>query len=278
MYNGYGVIGIDSADVRYSDVWRGGRSHPQGAGTDCIAGHLVGVGVRGDDDRETPGADLDGDRPGRGRVDHRIPTQQGESEHWVPLCRCALEILDEARTLVEGTSPYLLPNRVGQQLDETQLRWVFQKHRIAAVPHGVRSCFRDWAAVETNYPREVIEAALAHVAQSSVEAAYRCTDLFERRQRGSRTTGHPTWPERTRRAEPVRSGDSSSEFCTAILRDQAALTTRDRAQCGDNDGTVTAHPRKLLSWTGDATRAAIAVLKLTHRFTHAPLSGWAQMP
>jgi integrase len=29
--------------------------------------------------------------------------------------------------------------------------------------HGFRSTFRDWAAERTNFPREVAEAALAHV-------------------------------------------------------------------------------------------------------------------
>ena len=43
-------------------------------------------------------------------------------EHRVPLCGRALEILDEARTLVKGTSPYLFPNRLGKQLEEKQLR------------------------------------------------------------------------------------------------------------------------------------------------------------
>ena len=57
------------------------------------------------------------------------------------------------------------------------------KHKIAAVPHGFRSSFLDWAAEETDHPREVIEAALAHVVQNRVEAAYRRTDLFERRPR-----------------------------------------------------------------------------------------------
>ena len=74
-------------------------------------------------------------------------------------------------------------NRVGKQLEEKQLRRMLQKHKIAAVPHGFRSSFRDWAAEETDHPREVIEAALAHVVQSKVEAVYRRTDLFERRRR-----------------------------------------------------------------------------------------------
>ena len=48
--------------------------------------------------------------------------------------------------------------------------------------HGFRSSFRGWAAERTNHPREVIEAALAHVVQNKVEAAYARSDLFERRR------------------------------------------------------------------------------------------------
>ena len=47
--------------------------------------------------------------------------------------------------------------------------------------HGFRSTFRDWAAECTRYPREVAEAALAHVLEDKVEAAYRRGDLFEKR-------------------------------------------------------------------------------------------------
>ena len=50
------------------------------------------------------------------------------------------------------------------------------------MPHGFRSSFRDWAAEMTDHPREVIEAALAHVVQNKVEAAYARSDLFERRR------------------------------------------------------------------------------------------------
>ena len=114
-----------------------------------------------------------------------VPAKRMKSnrEHRVPLCGRAMEILDEARTLVKGTSPYLFPNRLGKQLEEKQLRRMFRKHGIAAVPHGFRSSFRDWAAEDTDHPREVIEAALAHVVQNRVEAAYRRTDLFDRRRR-----------------------------------------------------------------------------------------------
>ena len=54
---------------------------------------------------------------------------------------------------------------------------------IAAVPHGFRSSFRDWAAERTSTPREVVEAALAHTVQNPTEAAYARSDLFERRRR-----------------------------------------------------------------------------------------------
>ncbi|MCY4599134.1 MAG: hypothetical protein OXF27_04365, partial [Acidobacteria bacterium] len=48
--------------------------------------------------------------------------------------------------------------------------------------HGFRSTFRDWAAEQTDHPREVVEAALAHMVTNQVEAAYARSDLFERRR------------------------------------------------------------------------------------------------
>jgi integrase len=49
--------------------------------------------------------------------------------------------------------------------------------------HGFRSSFRDWAAEQTNFPREVAELALAHAIPDKTEAAYRRGDLFEKRRR-----------------------------------------------------------------------------------------------
>ena len=60
---------------------------------------------------------------------------------------------------------------------------MLQYHKIAVVAHGFRSSFRDWAAEKTDHPREVIEAALAHVVQNKVEAAYARSDLLERPRR-----------------------------------------------------------------------------------------------
>ncbi len=53
---------------------------------------------------------------------------------------------------------------------------------FGAEPHGFRSSYRDWAAERSDAPREVCELALAHVNTNSIEAAYRHTDMFERRR------------------------------------------------------------------------------------------------
>jgi integrase len=52
----------------------------------------------------------------------------------------------------------------------------------SVTPHGFRSTFRDWAAECTDQPGEVAEACLAHAIGDKVEAAYRRTDLFDRRR------------------------------------------------------------------------------------------------
>ena len=91
-------------------------------------------------------------------------------EHRVPLCRRA-------------AGRVVFTARSGQPLHDKSMRRLLQEHEIPAVPHGFRSSFRDWAAEETDHPREVIEAALAHVVQNKVEAAYARSDLFERRRR-----------------------------------------------------------------------------------------------
>ncbi len=83
---------------------------------------------------------------------------KAKRQHRVPLCRRATEILEEARAIGAG-SPLVFIHHSGQPLHEKRLRQLLQQHGIAAVPHGFWSSFRDWAAEETNHPREVIEAA-----------------------------------------------------------------------------------------------------------------------
>ena len=106
---------------------------------------------------------------------------KAKREYRVPLCRRAPEILDAARTLGDGNR-LVFPMRSGRPMSMSTLPKMLQYHRIPAVAHGFRSSFRDWAAEETDHPREIIEAALAHIVRNPVEAAYARSDLFERRR------------------------------------------------------------------------------------------------
>ena len=92
--------------------------------------------------------------------------------HRVPLSERALEILAAARTLADG-NPLVFPNRWGNCIKDTFLSQMLKDLEIPAVPHGFRSSFRDWAAEETDHPREVIEAALAHVVRNQTEGGLR---------------------------------------------------------------------------------------------------------
>lgn len=47
--------------------------------------------------------------------------------------------------------------------------------------HGFRSTFRDWAGDCTNFPRDIVEQALAHRVGDATELAYRRGDALERR-------------------------------------------------------------------------------------------------
>ncbi len=80
---------------------------------------------------------------------------KAKREHRVPLCRRATEILEEARTLDDGAARLVFTRGGGKPLADRQLRQVLQQNDIAA---------------------------LAHVVKNKVEAAYRRTDLFERRR------------------------------------------------------------------------------------------------
>jgi integrase len=54
--------------------------------------------------------------------------------------------------------------------------------RDGVTTHGMRSAFRDWAGDETDFPREVAEAALAHAVGDATEHAYRRGSALEKRR------------------------------------------------------------------------------------------------
>ena len=103
-------------------------------------------------------------------------------EHRVPLSDRALAVLDEARRELPQAGDLVFPSQKGRMQGHHPMGKMMRRLEIGAVPHGFRSSFRDWAAECTEAPREVCELALAHVNSDRVEAAYRRSDLFERRR------------------------------------------------------------------------------------------------
>ena len=116
----------------------------------------------------------------------RIPASRMKTgaEHRVPLSDAALAAVDLVRPLRDSSGlVFPSPSRPGQPLSDMTLTKVLRDTGLAdrATVHGFRSSFRDWCA-DTGKPREVAEAALAHVV-GGVEGAYFRSDLFERRRR-----------------------------------------------------------------------------------------------
>ena len=107
---------------------------------------------------------------------------KAKRDHRVPLSGRALAILHDVQRLSDGAGLVFRSLR-GKPLSDMTLSKLIKELGIAAVPHGFRSSFRDWAAEQTNTPREVVEAALAHTVRNPTEAAYARSDLFERRRR-----------------------------------------------------------------------------------------------
>jgi integrase len=101
-------------------------------------------------------------------------------EHRVPLGDAAVSLLN-ALPRVAGCD-LLFPGPSGKPLSDVAVsKLCGELSGGRAVPHGWRSTFRDWAGDATSYPREVAEAALAHVV-GGVEGAYRRGDAVERRR------------------------------------------------------------------------------------------------
>src|SRR6185312_6936082 len=98
-----------------------------------------------------------------------------------PLSGAALVIV---RRRLEAGGAFLFPGgKKGKPLSNMALLMLLRRMgRDDITPHGFRSTFRDWAAERTNFPGEVAEAALAHVVEDKVEAAYRRGDLFQKRR------------------------------------------------------------------------------------------------
>jgi len=117
---------------------------------------------------------------------------KGGREHRVPLSEPALDILKELqkqRGLINPKSEKVKNDwvftgqRKGKPLSNMAMLALLKRmKRTDITVHGFRSTFRDWAAEQTAYPREIVEACLAHASGDKVERAYLRTDFFDRRR------------------------------------------------------------------------------------------------
>jgi integrase len=110
-------------------------------------------------------------------------------EHRVPITPAMLDLLQQG----EGQKDLIFQSRSGSTLSDMTLSAIMRRMHLAdkigfvdktsgrpAVPHGIRSTFRDWVA-ESGHSREAAEFQLAHKFGSRVEHAYYRTDLIDAR-------------------------------------------------------------------------------------------------
>lgn len=110
-----------------------------------------------------------------------------KQEHRVPLAPRAITLLQSLPKL--AGNPKLFPSARGKAISDMTLSQLMRRMRergelkVAAVPHGFRSTFRDWAAEQTSYSDEIRKAASGHTVGDSVHQAYQRTDLLDKRRR-----------------------------------------------------------------------------------------------
>jgi integrase len=108
---------------------------------------------------------------------------KAKREHRVPLTPRALDILRKVEKARNGD--LVFPGlRRGKPLSNMALAMTLRRLGLDEVTvHGFRSAFRDWCGNETAFPREVAEAALAHVVGDKAEQAYRRGDALDKRRK-----------------------------------------------------------------------------------------------
>lgn len=108
---------------------------------------------------------------------------KGGRPHRVALSKEAKAIVQKLKERRESEFlfPVARPNRPISSM--TMLKLLRTLGHDGITVHGFRSPFRDWCAEQTAFPREIAEAALAHVLSDKTEAAYQRGDMFERRKK-----------------------------------------------------------------------------------------------
>ncbi|AUQ57408.1 putative phage integrase, catalytic core [Phaeobacter inhibens] len=120
-----------------------------------------------------------------------------KKEHRVPLSTGAIALLETVPRF-EGSNLIFMAPRGGRlsdmtlsaamkrlhnaELEKLGTGFVDQASGRPAVPHGLRSTFRDWVAERTHFAGDIAEMALAHNVGNEVEAAYRRQQMVEKRR------------------------------------------------------------------------------------------------
>ncbi len=101
----------------------------------------------------------------------------------MPLSARAVTILRELETVKSGE--FVFPGQArNKPLSNMAMKMMLRRMDIHnATVHGFRSSFRDWAGNVSDFPRELIETALAHVIGDKAEQAYRRRDALEKRRK-----------------------------------------------------------------------------------------------
>lgn len=114
---------------------------------------------------------------------------KAKREHRIPITKPIFDLVSQ----LKAKSELVFPSKKQTPLSDMTLSALMKRMHhsdafgyvdtqtgLPAVPHGLRSTFRDWVA-ETGQSREAAELQLAHKFGSAVEHAYYRTDLLELR-------------------------------------------------------------------------------------------------
>ena len=113
-----------------------------------------------------------------------VPAERmkAKKEHRVPLVQAVLDLL-QGLPREDGNHFIFIGAKKGAGLSKSPMPDTLRlMGRTGITVHGFRSTFRDWAAEQTNYPREIAEHALAHSVGDATERAYRRGDALTKRR------------------------------------------------------------------------------------------------
>lgn len=102
-------------------------------------------------------------------------------EHVVPLSAAAMALLKSIRPKDPKDTDIVFGVKGAPRSNMAMAMLLKRMEYGHATTHGFRSTFRDWAGDMTEYPRELIEQALAHTIQNKAERAYRRGTAIKRR-------------------------------------------------------------------------------------------------